>query len=191
MLRRPHDRHRGLRARCDAAPSAGRSSHRHQDRHLMTAQSPSCKTARHARWLSTGHGGVHPNLHLSSPIGRQSYSSATPPTAHSPAAPPSRSLLHPSDLNLPTRPQRSNPHRACRATTRPPCAVSFLGGFRTPAAANMPRRHGCGRHPKPFTHQRTVRRSSTRHFRFCAANGHRSTSQTLSVKGQWTKPLAR
>ena len=37
----------------------------------MTAQWPFCKTARHARRPPTGHGGMHPNLHLSSPIGRQ------------------------------------------------------------------------------------------------------------------------
>ena len=37
MLRRSHDHHRGLRARCHATASADSSTHRNQDRHLMTA----------------------------------------------------------------------------------------------------------------------------------------------------------
>jgi hypothetical protein len=37
----------------------------------MTAQPPFRKTDRLARQLSTGHGGVHPNVLLSSPICRQ------------------------------------------------------------------------------------------------------------------------
>lgn len=37
----------------------------------MTAQRPFCKTARRARRSSIGHGRMHPNVHLSSPIRRQ------------------------------------------------------------------------------------------------------------------------
>jgi hypothetical protein len=37
-------------------------------------------------------------------------------------------------LNPMRRPRRSNPHSARGSALRPPSAVSFLGGFRTPAA---------------------------------------------------------
>jgi hypothetical protein len=37
----------------------------------MTAQRPFRKTARRARRSSIGHGGMHPNVHLWSPIRRQ------------------------------------------------------------------------------------------------------------------------
>jgi hypothetical protein len=55
MLRRSHDRHRGLRAWCNATATADSSNHRHQTRHLMTALQ-SRKSARRARWISTCHG---------------------------------------------------------------------------------------------------------------------------------------
>jgi hypothetical protein len=58
-----------LFARCNAAASANRSSNRHQDRHLMTA-SQSCKSARYARRLSTGHGRVRPG-HLPAAANRR------------------------------------------------------------------------------------------------------------------------
>jgi hypothetical protein len=45
---------------------------------------------------------------------------------------------------------RSNPHSARGTTTRSPIAVSFLGGFRPPAAQVCGTAVN-GRHPKPFT----------------------------------------
>ena len=45
-------------------------------------------------------------------------------------------------------PHRSNRH-SVRHRQRPPIAVSFLGGFRTPALVHVER--SVGRHPKPFT----------------------------------------
>jgi hypothetical protein len=67
MLRRSHDHHRGLRARCNAAESADSSDDRHQGRHLMSA-SQSCKSAHRARWLSTAHDRVCPDIRQSSQI---------------------------------------------------------------------------------------------------------------------------
>jgi hypothetical protein len=53
MLRRMHDHHRDLRTRLNAASSANRSNHRHQDRHIMTTttvpQRPSDNLIQ--RWL--------------------------------------------------------------------------------------------------------------------------------------------
>ena len=70
MLRRSHDHHRGLRARCNATASADKSNDRHQDRHLMTA-SQSRKSARRARCLSIGHGRARSDIQPSSQIARQ------------------------------------------------------------------------------------------------------------------------
>jgi len=70
MLRQSHDHHRGLRARCSATASAGRSNDRHQDRHLMTA-SQSRKSACRARWFSTSHGRARSDIQPSSQIVRQ------------------------------------------------------------------------------------------------------------------------
>jgi hypothetical protein len=69
MLRRSHDHHRSVRARCNATASADRSAHRHQSRHLMTA-SQSCKSVRRARWLSTGHGRARSDIRPSVQIGQ-------------------------------------------------------------------------------------------------------------------------
>jgi hypothetical protein len=64
MLRRPHDHHRDLPARRDAAPSANRSND--QDRHFMTAPVPRCrKCARFVRWFSAGSDRARPNIRLS------------------------------------------------------------------------------------------------------------------------------
>src|SRR6266568_8303082 len=64
MLRRPHDHHRDLPARRDAAPSANRSND--QDRHFMTAPVPRCrKCARLVRWFSAGSDRARPNIRLS------------------------------------------------------------------------------------------------------------------------------
>src|ERR1700741_4603994 len=57
MLWRSHDHHRSLRTRYNATASADRSTDLHQAGHLMTT-SQSRKSARHARWLSTGQGRV-------------------------------------------------------------------------------------------------------------------------------------
>ena len=70
VLRRSHDHHRGLRARCNATASADSSTHRNQGRHLMTASHPR-KSDRRTRCLSTGHGRARPDIRLSSQIVRQ------------------------------------------------------------------------------------------------------------------------
>ena len=71
MLRRSHDHHRGLRARCHATVSADSSNHRHQDRHLMTA-SQVRKSAYRARCLSTGRTAERArDFQLTSQIARQ------------------------------------------------------------------------------------------------------------------------
>ena len=59
---------------------------------------------------------------------------STPHTAHSSAASPSRSLLDRLDPIQSAHPRRPNPHSARGTTYVPLRAVSFLGGFRTPAA---------------------------------------------------------
>ena len=76
-----------------------RSSNRHQDRHLMTA-SRSCKSARYARWLATGHGRARPDIRQPSQII------------------PSNNSLHRLDSNQSDRPRHPNPHSACRTALR-------------------------------------------------------------------------
>jgi hypothetical protein len=65
--RRSHDRHRGLRARCNATPSADSSTYRHQDQHLVIA-SQSRKSVRRPRRLSNSHGRARPDIRPSSQI---------------------------------------------------------------------------------------------------------------------------
>ena len=60
--------------------------------------------------------------------------SSTPPAAHSSAVSPTHHLSDRLDHNQRTHPRLSNHHSACRTTYVPLGAVSFLGGFRTPAA---------------------------------------------------------
>jgi hypothetical protein len=52
-LRRPHVRHRDLRARLPATPPANRASHGNQDRYLMSASTISRIIAYVPRWSST------------------------------------------------------------------------------------------------------------------------------------------
>ncbi|WP_245285102.1 phage integrase N-terminal SAM-like domain-containing protein [Bradyrhizobium sp. WSM3983] len=70
LLRRPHDHHRGLRARCNATASTDGPTESHQDRHLMTA-SQSRQSARRVRRLSTSHGRARPDIRQPSQIARQ------------------------------------------------------------------------------------------------------------------------
>src|SRR6267142_1950410 len=70
MLRRSHDHHRGLRARCNATASADSSTHRNQGRHLMTA-SHFRKSDRRTSCLSTGHGRARSDTQPSSQTLRQ------------------------------------------------------------------------------------------------------------------------
>ncbi len=70
MLRRSHDHHRGLRARCNATASADSSTHRNQGRHLMTA-SHLRKSDRRTSCLSTGHGRARSDTQPSSQTVRQ------------------------------------------------------------------------------------------------------------------------
>src|SRR5437660_11733795 len=71
MLRWPHDHHRNLRARLNAAASADRSDD--QDRHLMTAPTPrSRKVFRSLSWSSTGRDSIRSNIQLSDQLAQQS-----------------------------------------------------------------------------------------------------------------------
>ena len=70
MLRRSHDHHRGVRARCNATASADSSNQPHQARHLIT-MSQSRKSAPHSRCLSTSHGRAHSDIRQTSQIARQ------------------------------------------------------------------------------------------------------------------------
>ena len=70
VLWRSHDHHRGVRARCNATASADGFDQPYQDRHLMIA-SQSCKTARCARHLSTGHGRPRSDFQPAAQIVRQ------------------------------------------------------------------------------------------------------------------------
>ena len=120
-----------------------------QDRHLMTA-SQSRKSARRARWLSTGHGRARSDIQLSSQIVRQ-FTRSTRPAAHpcsrftvgqlaGARSTPITHLIRGTQIPIAPR----------RTTSRTPPAVSSLGGLRTPAPvpAAPP---SWGRHPKTFT----------------------------------------
>src|SRR5262249_32721001 len=64
LLRRPHDHHRDLRARCNATASADRAGDPHQDRYLMIT-SRLRKNVRSPRRFSSGHGTVRRDIRLS------------------------------------------------------------------------------------------------------------------------------
>ena len=70
MLWRSHDHHRGVRAWRNATASADSANQPHQVRHLMTA-SQSCKSARRACRLSTGHGRARSDIRRPTQIVRQ------------------------------------------------------------------------------------------------------------------------
>ena len=147
MLRRSHDHHRGLRARCNATVSADSSNQRHQDRHLMTA-SQSRKSAPRARWLSTGHGRARPDIQPSPQIVRQFTAIDATPRSSISRFTGRRLLEHRKSTHAP-HPRRSNPHSPRRAThvplprfpplevcgRRPPCAPRHLhaAGIRKPS----------------------------------------------------------
>src|SRR5262249_51746434 len=108
------------------------SNEPHQDRHLVTA-SQSCKSAHRARRLSTGHGRARSHIKLSSQIAR-------PLAAFDATSGSFNTRFTIGELAGPARPQSTNSLAAPkspyprRTTHVPLCAVSFLGGFRTPAA---------------------------------------------------------
>src|ERR1700680_1076132 len=82
----------------------------------------------------------------------QTQIAATKESRSSPAT-SSTPARNPLDRVLSTQahhPRRSNPHSARGTTTRSPIAVSFLGGFRNPAAQVCGPAFN-GWHPKPFT----------------------------------------
>ena len=130
MLRRSHDHHRGLRARCNATASADSSTDRNQDRHLMTA-SQSRKSARRARWLSTGHGSSalrYPAVVANRRANLAAFNAIRRCIRQ--RASPSANSLDRLNSNHSHHPRRSNPHSACRATLVPlprfPCMGLFL-----------------------------------------------------------------
>ena len=134
MLRRSHDHHRGLRARCNATASADSSNDRHQDRHLMTALT--------IPQICSSRSPALDRPRQSAP--RYAIVVANRPTVHRVRRHPPlirRQPLHRrttrctgSNSNQPARPRHSNPHSACGTVLRSLSAVSSLGGFRTPAA---------------------------------------------------------
>jgi hypothetical protein len=129
--RRSHDRHRGLRARCNATPSADSSTYRHQDQHLVIA-SQSRKSVRRPRRLSNSHGRARPDIRPSSQIvGHRAR--CDQPLIRQPLNRRTTRCIG-SMSNQPTHPRRSIPHSAYSTALPSSSAVSFLGGFRTPAA---------------------------------------------------------
>jgi hypothetical protein len=110
MLRRPHDHHRDLPARRDAAPSANRSHH--QDRHFITAPVPRCrKCARFVRWCSAGSDGARPNVRLFCQTA-QLPAQFGAPAAHSNAHPRRPTPRNRLVLNHAQHSRHSNPHSA-------------------------------------------------------------------------------
>ena len=110
MLRRPHDHHRDLPARRDAAPSANRSHH--QDRHFMTAPVPRRhKCARFVRWFSAGSDGARPNVRLFCQTA-QLPAQFGAPAAHSNAHPRRPTPRNRLVLNHAQHSRHSNPHSA-------------------------------------------------------------------------------
>ena len=150
MLRRSHDHHRGVRARCNATASADSSNERHQDRHLVTA-SQSCKSARHARWLSTSHGKArsdYPSIVANRPTIR---GVRRHPITHSPAASPSHNFSHRLDPQSTSSPAALKSPYACRTTLRT-LRRGFLPWRLSDASRQCMRASlVSGRHPKPFT----------------------------------------
>ena len=134
MLRRSHDHHRGLRARCDATAFADRSDERHQDRHLMTG-SQSCKSAHCARRLSTGRGEAHSDLQMPSQIVRQFAVSDPIRDPFISRFAVSQLAGSSSILNRTPHLRLSNPDSLRRSTHLSLRAVSFLRGFRTAATS--------------------------------------------------------
>ena len=156
MLRRSHDHHRGLRARRNATASAVISNHRSQDRYLMSAiLSSQIQTTDRSRRSSIRQGGARPNALLRPQRGhRSSWLKADLPHLRRAnharkRRPPTRSMASLTITHLGRRAQISI---APAAPPPPRPAVSFLGGFRTPAPLSVfVGTSVIGRHPKPFT----------------------------------------
>src|SRR5258708_3463073 len=136
MLRRSHDHHRSVRARCNPTASADRSNNRHQGRQALAGSRPA--TAERAQ-ISSGRLKSGKHLPRSTPI-----------AADSSTAPLSDNFRNRAVHNQPQRSRHSNPHNARRTTNVSLPAVSSIGGLRTPAplCAAPP---SWGRHPKTFT----------------------------------------
>src|SRR5262249_31985247 len=110
MLRRPHDHHRDLPARRDAAPSANRSHH--QDRHFMTVPVPRRrKCACFVHWFSATSDGARPNVRLfcqTAQLPAQFGAPAAHSNVHSRRPTPRNRLV----LNHAQHSRHSNPHSA-------------------------------------------------------------------------------
>src|SRR5258707_6874382 len=75
MLRRPHDHHRDLHARRDAAASPDSSDEHDQDRYLMTTPTPrSHKLVRSLSWFATSRDSSRSNIQASHQFAQQSPS---------------------------------------------------------------------------------------------------------------------
>ena len=149
MLRRSHDHHRDVRARRNATASAD-SSNQSQSGSTPHDRVTVRKSIRRCSLPLDRPRQSAPRYPPAVADRRDNLSSSMPPAAHSSAASPSHNSLHRLDPNQPARLRHSNPHSARGTASRSLNAVSFLGGFRTPAlrpAAPSP----LGRHPKPFT----------------------------------------
>ena len=143
MLRRSHDHHRGLRARCNATASADSSTRPQSgstphDRvtipQICSSRSLPLDRPRQSALRYPAVVSNRPTIHC---VRRD------PPLIHA-AVSPSASLLNRLDPIHTPHPRHSNPHSARRATHVPPPAVSSLGGLRTPAPCPRRHRHGAG-----------------------------------------------
>jgi hypothetical protein len=115
---------------------------------MMTIPTSPPRNARSARRFSTSHDGARSNTIPAAQFVHQS----SPPNARNPLDRVLSTQAH--------HPRRSNPHSARGTTTRSPIAVSFLGGFRTPAAQVCGTAVN-GRHPKPFTKPEILKTSKS------------------------------
>ena len=176
MLRRPHDHHRDLPARRDAAPSANRSNH--QDRHFMTAPVPRCrKCARFVRWFSAASDDARPNVRLFCQTAQLPAQFGAPAAHSSPASPPADA------------PDRS--HTQSRGIRGTQIAIVRDEPPRLPSRGFLPWRFSdagrpcraapsvSGRHPKTFTTADLTRSQS--HVRFTPESGRRELDSTCPL----------
>ena len=151
MLRRPHDHHRDLRARRNATPPADSANDRHQDRHLMTAQPPSRKSVRRASpALDRPRRSAPRYPSVVAATRRQLIAFDAARRSFVLADHRRTARCTGSNSNQPAPRGAQIPIAPAAPPSVPLCAVSSLGGFRTPAA-EYAAPSVSGRHPKPFT----------------------------------------
>ena len=164
VLRRPHDHHRDLRTR---PPPARLVSRQDQDRHVMSTitKSQRSKAALPCRWSFAGHMMLAPmqvSDLRSSPNRHRRISPWTTKATRSGTSTPTITTLA-SAPRAPAGGQIAIERAAPPLVSIP--AVSFLGGFRTPATAM----HGTVRERPASETLHTIRHWTLRFARqFCA-----------------------